>query len=243
VCLRTAFNPSYALFPLIYLFGAWAINYLFGFISFEYPRQSALARDAGAALVLPLWFCLINFIMALMVVFQLLKIYTTKYLRVRLFEIEELSPLCNVVMVNLLLSFLIISTYAINGLFIDIPNTDKYLVLMGCLVLAFFLLSPMFLIRKVIRKRKEMMLERINQSLNEQMLANTDENSYRRLVDDETRLQFISDLLIVRKEINQAPLWPMRLPFTIKIVLILMLPILSWLGAGLVSQLLKVWQT
>ena len=51
---RTAFTPSSALFPLFYLFGAWTVNYLFGFISFEYPRQSPLARDAGAAFVLPI---------------------------------------------------------------------------------------------------------------------------------------------------------------------------------------------
>ena len=334
---RTAFTPSSALFPLFYLFGAWTVNYLFGFISFEYPRQSPLARDAGAAFVLPIltallwwgqlvstsfaikalshvashrrrrntkklekifeniidtnlkkfrvtilfcaifiafnylyweglfapienqnhqgqyryilfvqalpfWFCLINFILALIVVFQLTKIYTIKYLRVRLFEIEEFSPLCNVVMVNFLFSFLTISTYGINGLFIEIPNIDKYVVLIGCLVLAFFLFFPIFIIRKVIKERKEMMLERINHSLNEQMLTNTDGSSYRRLVDDDIRLQFISDLLIVRKEVNQAPLWPMSVPFTVKMMLILMLPIVSWMGAGLVSQLLKVLQ-
>jgi hypothetical protein len=147
-----------------------------------------------------------------------------------------------VVIVNFLLSFLTISAYSINGLFVDIPDTDKYVVLTVCLVIAFFLLSPIYLIRKVIKKRKEMMLERINESLNEQILVNSDGSSYRRLVDNDIRLQFISDLLIVRKEVNQAPLWPMSVPFAVKMMLILMLPVLSWMGAGFVSQFLKVWQ-
>jgi hypothetical protein len=107
---------------------------------------------------------------------------------------------------------------------------------------SFLLVVSHFFVRKVIKKRKEIMLQRINQSLNEQMLMNTESNAYRRLVDDETRLQFISDLLIVRKEVNQAPLWPMSMPFTVKMMLILMLPILSWMGAGFVSQFLKVLQ-
>lgn len=330
-----ALNPSSALFPLIYLFGAWAVNYLFGFMSLEYPKQSSLARDAGSAVVLPLltallwwgklvstsfavkalsyvashrrsrnitklaktfehiiytnlkkfrliifvcacliafsylywegvfapienqeqqsqyryvlllqalpfWFCIINFFVSLVVVFQISKIYITKYLRVRLFEIEELSPLCNVVVVYFLISFLAVTTYTINGIFFVLPDVDIYILFFSCSVLAFFLFSPIFLVQKVLKNRKEIMLERINNSLNEQMLMNTNGNSYRRLVDDETRLQFISDLLIVRKEVNQAPLWPMSVPFTVKIILILMLPILSWMGAGVVSQSLKV---
>lgn len=334
---RTALHPSSALYPLVYLLGAWVVNYLLGFISFEYPRHSALARDAGSAVVIPLvtallwwgrqisksfavnalsyvashrrrrksnklaktfehiicanlkkyrliiivcaslmasnylywggvlsssdhslqigeyryilliqawplWFCIFNYFLELIVVFQLSKVYLTKYFRVRLFEIEELGPLCNVVIVNFLISFLAVSTYTINGLFFDLPDVDIYLILHSCLILALFLLLPVFLVRKVIKERKEYMLERINQALNEQMLANTEGRSFRRLVDDETRLQFISDLLIVRKEVNQAPLWPMSVPFTIKFMLILMLPILSWMGAGFVSQFIKVWQ-
>ena len=331
------FNLSSASLPLVYLFGAWAVNYLFGFMSFEYPRQSGLARDAGTAAVLPVitallwwgrtvctssgikalsyvashrrsrntnklaatfeyiiyinvkkfrpiififasliafnylyweglfstlenevqqntyryilllqafpfWFCVINFIVLLIVIFQLSKIYITKYLRIRLFEIEELSPLCNVVIVNFLMCFVAVSSYTINGLFFDLPVVDKYLIFISCLILAFFLLFPIFLVRKVVKKRKEISLERINQALNDQILANTEENQRRRLVDDETRLQFISDLLIVRKEVNQAPLWPMTVPFAAKMMFILTMPILSWMGAGLVSQLIKAWQ-
>jgi hypothetical protein len=235
---RTTFNPSSALYALVYLLGAWVVNYFFGFISLEYSRQSILARDAGAAVVLPLltallwwgklvstsftikalsyvashrrrrnttklaktfeliidtnlkkfrliilvcasliafnylywggvfaplqnqfryilllqalplWLCIINFFAALIVSFHFSKMYITKYLRIRLFEIEELGPLCNVVIVNTLICFVAISTYTINGLFFDLPDVDKYIMLLGCLVLVFFLLSPIFLFER-----------------------------------------------------------------------------------------------
>ena len=49
---KTAFNPSAAFLPVVYLLVAWSVNYLLGFMSFEYAKQSLLAGDAGIAAIL-----------------------------------------------------------------------------------------------------------------------------------------------------------------------------------------------
>ena len=132
-----------------------AFNYLYWeglFAPFEDQAQQSHYRSVLLLQGLLLWFCIINYFVELIVVFQLSKIYITKYFRVRLFEIEEFSPLCNVVIVNFLISFLAISTYPLNELFFDLPDVDKYVMLVSLLLLAFFLFSPVLLVQKVIKQ-------------------------------------------------------------------------------------------
>lgn len=189
--------------------------------------------------VLPLWTAILALIYCTFIVFRLMSKHIRHYLRVRLFEIERLQPLGNLVVVNFLFSSALLSLYLINTLVVDVPTSDL-LIIIGLLgVILSSLLYPMWLLRSVLADRKSSTLERINSSLNFQLGNSHVHDKDRRLVDDKERLQHISDLLTVRKEITDEPLWPVNLPFTIKLAGLISLPIVSWIGAGLVSQFLK----
>lgn len=187
-----------------------------------------------------LWYCLLNFVTSLVIQFLMIKQYLNRYLRVRLFEIEELSPACNIVIVNFCIAVFALCCYPLHAIFIDIPDTDQYVLLVLSVIIAVLLLAPVFFIRNIVARHKALTLERINAALSEHTLHNSSAVSNRRLVDNEGRLQVIADLLVVRKEIDNAPLWPMNMPFAFKMVILLSLPMLSWMGAGIVSQLLKL---
>ncbi|TRY30377.1 hypothetical protein [Aliiglaciecola sp. M165] len=323
--------------PLAYVLTLWLFNYSLGFISIEQDRTSVLARDAGAAVVLPLltallwwsrnvcivscanslgyiashrrtrkqsklvhhfekiiinrlsklnaviavlaamiatlylsseglfnvqetsvyqvseyryllllqalplWFCLLSYITTLYFILRLVFLYCSKYMRVRLFEVEEMSPICDLIVVNFLFATLLISTYPINSFFVDIPKTDQFLMLFFAIIIAGILLVPIYWVQSVIRLRKDRSLTRVNDSLNAQLDKNHTQSAQRRLVDDDVRLQYISDLLVVRKEIQRAPVWPMNVPFALKMLFILTIPLLSWTGAGIISQMIKPW--
>lgn len=190
---------------------------------------------------IPFWISILYFITSLVLIYRLTHSYLAKYWRVRLFEIEVMIPICNMVVTNFLVSALLIAVYPLNTLFVTLPDTDqKGLLLFSCLA-AGLLFYPIILVQQAIKKRKEQTLFRINHSLNNQLDQPTAKQVRRRLVDDDVRLQFIADLLVVRKEVHRAPMWPMNTPFTLKMGLILMLPLASWIGAGVISQLLKPW--
>jgi hypothetical protein len=190
---------------------------------------------------LPFWICILNFIAVLLIIYRLTNIYLTKYWKVRLFEIEIMGPICNMVVVNFLVSALLISVYPINALFVTLPETDRIALLFFSFFSASLLLYPILLVQRAFKKRKEQTLVRINSALNQQIEHPASETDCRRLVDDDIRLQFVADLLVVRKEVHRAPMWPMDLPFTIKMSVILMLPMASWVGAGIISQIIKPW--
>lgn len=190
---------------------------------------------------LPFWICILNFITALLLIYRLAHTYLSKYWRVRLFEIEVMGPICNMVVVNFLISILLISVYPLNAIFVTLPATDRYALLFFSLLCSGLLFYPILLVQRAIKKRKEQTLGRINSSLNIQMEQPSNLLVRRRLVDDDTRIQFIADLLVVRKEVHRAPMWPMNMPFAIKMGVILMLPMTSWIGAGIISQLMKSW--
>lgn len=107
-------------------------------------------------------------------------------------------------------------------------------------LIVLILFQPILEAHNVVDKRRSLTLARINDSLKIEMSPEKRFSVTRRLVDDDNRLQFISDLLTVRTEIERAPSWPLTLPFTLKILALILLPMLSWTGAGLVSQLIKV---
>jgi hypothetical protein len=189
--------------------------------------------------VLPLWTAILAMIYCTFIVFRLMSRHIRHHFRIRLFEIERLQPLGNLVVVNFLLSSALLSLYSINILVADMPTSDLLIItgLLGLILSS--LLYPMLLLRSVLADRKASTLERINSSLNFQLGNSHVHHKDRRLVDDKERLQHISDLLTVRKEIADEPIWPVNLPFTIKLLGLISLPIVSWTGAGLVSQFLK----
>ena len=94
-------------------------------------------------------------------------------------------------------------------------------------------------VHRVVAQKRMLTLTRINDSLKIEISPEKRVSVTRRLVDNDSRLQFISDLLTVRTEIERAPSWPLTFPFTLKIFALILLPMLSWTGAGLVSQVIK----
>ena len=194
-----------------------------------------------AILFFQAWFFWISFFFLLHVVYtgqRVITMHLRKKLRIRLFEIEQFSPICQLIIVNFLIPSLIITVITASAIANPYSEFDLILACIGLMVTVCFLTYPMLTIRRMLGMRREQSLERINRTLNVQIELEEMTNN-RRLVDDHDRLQFVSDLLSVRKEINSISLWPMDMPFAAKMAMVAMIPIMSWVGAGLVSQLLK----
>lgn len=170
----------------------------------------------------------------------IIKRHLQKHFRIRLFEMEKLMPLCKLVLHNFCLTSILLAIYSVTFLFVDVPLTDAMLLSVISLLIVLLLLQPILEVHSVVSKRRSLTLARINESLKMETSPEMRVTETRRLVDDDTRLQFISDLLTVRTEVERAPSWPLTLPFTLKILVLILLPMLSWTGAGLMSQLIKV---
>ncbi len=187
----------------------------------------------------PLWLAVLHVLTANILTLKFLKKHLNEYFRVRLFEIERLRPVCHLVVTNFLVASLLITVYSLNALFITLPLTDALLMLVFSLVILMVLIQPVIEMSKIVGTRREMTLSRINDTLKIQLQNAAPNKDDRRLVDNTERLQFISDLLTVRKEISNAPVWPMNFPSTVKILVLMVLPLASWTGSGVVAQLMK----
>ena len=215
-------------------------------VSFYGLKNEIFSHNYGfnprSILFIQAWLTWVSFFLLLYVVYlgqRLITMHLHKKLRIRLFEIEQFSPICSLTIVNFFIPCLIITFTAASAIFNPYSEYDLLAAFVGLMVALCFLVYPMLTIRRVLGKRREQSLERINKVLNAQ-IDSEDITDNRRLVDDFERLQFVSDLLSVRKEINSISLWPMDMPFAAKMAMVAMIPILSWVGAGIVSQLLKV---
>ena len=194
-----------------------------------------------AILFFQAWITWVFFFCLLFLVYlgqRLITQHLEKKKRIRLFEIEQFSPICQLTIINFSIPCLIITVTAASAFLNPYSEFDMYATLLGFIVIFFFLTNPMLTIRRVLGVRREQSLKRLNKVLNMQ-IESKEVDDKRRLVDDFERLQYVSDLLTVRKEINSISLWPMDMPFVVKMGMVAMIPILSWIGAGIVSQLLK----
>ncbi|WP_395343169.1 hypothetical protein PN836_002795 [Ningiella sp. W23] len=192
------------------------------------------------AQAIPIWTSILYILFTMILLFQILTKHIKRYLRVRLFEIELLKPLSEIIFTNFFVAISIIAVYPLNALVYDLPFIELVLMFVfSCLTLA-LLCYPVIVTRQTLLIRKEQMLERLNHSLSEQMSTTSALSNNRRLVDDDSRVKFISDLLLVRKEIGNTGITAIDLPFSFKLSLLMLIPLVSWVGAALVSQLLKV---
>lgn len=187
----------------------------------------------------PLWLAVLHVLTVNIFTLKFLKKHLNDYFRVRLFEIERLRPVCHLVVTNFLVASLLLTVFSLNALFITLPLTDALLMLVFSLVILMVLVQPVIEMSRIVGLRREMTLSRINDTLKIQLETSAPHQDDRRLVDNTERLQFISDLLTVRKEISQAPIWPMTFPSTVKILVLTVLPLASWTGSGVVAQLMK----
>ncbi|OJF67676.1 hypothetical protein BK026_02110 [Alteromonas sp. V450] len=201
----------------------------------EQPKRVFLLLQA-----VPIWLAGLSLFSSNIIVLRFIKRHLQKHFRVRLFEMEEMMPLCKLVLHNFCLTSILLAIYSVTFLFVDVPLTDAMLLSVISLLIVLLLLQPILEVHSVVSKRRSLTLARINESLKMETSPEMRVTETRRLVDDDTRLQFISDLLTVRTEVERAPSWPLTLPFTLKILVLILLPMLSWTGAGLMSQLIKV---
>jgi len=97
------------------------------------------------------------------------------------------------------------------------------------------LLFPIFRVRHIVSKKKQLALERIRDAL--KSATRSDDVAKRRLTDSAKRLEEINNLVGVRKEISRTKEWPISLPVGVRLVLIVLVPPVSWVGASLVDWL------
>ncbi|MCC2618265.1 hypothetical protein LJ739_18555 [Aestuariibacter halophilus] len=189
----------------------------------------------------PLWIMIFRLLYCLWFSVRVVLLTIRNHLTVRLYEIEELTPICHLVIMNVLFASLVMATYPLNLLFIPLPATDLLILAVLGGVLVSLLLYPVLVIHRHLQHKQRQMLSRINAALESEVTPTDGSDNQRRLVDDGQRLQYVADLLNVRKEISEAPLWPMNSPFWLKLFSMALIPVMAWIGAGIVSQLLKQW--
>lgn len=237
--LRTFFRmKSKRILPLIVI-GTLPIVFFYAFINEVFSQRYGF--NYRGILFVQAWITWVFYFLLLYVVYlgqRLITMHLKKKMRIRLFEIEQFSPLCHLTILNFFIPCLIITFTTASALLNPYSEFDLYVAFLSFIVILCFLTYPMFTIRHALGVRREQSLKRLNKVLNIQ-IESTEIVDNRRLVDDFERLQYVSDLLTVRKEINSMSLWPMDVPFVVKMGMIAMIPILSWVGAGIVSQLLK----
>lgn len=213
-----------------------------GFYSYVNGAFDGLSLlDNRLALVLQAWSMWSVFFVLMYTVFlgqRIISLHVRKKIRIKLFEIEQFSPFCQLILANFFLPCFIITLVAATAVLNPYSDIDLIVTSVTLTVVFCFLSYPIVSIRQTLGRRRELMLERLNEALNIQMEPDNINNK-RRLVDDFERLQFVADLLAVRKEINNISLWPMDMPFAYKMAILALVPIFSWIGAGIVSQLLK----
>ena len=181
------------------------------------------------------WIAVILVISSLVRITLLLTKYATRDLRIELFHIEELMPLADSVLWNTVSVSVALTLSPIFWLGREIPALDVSLILTVLLVTLYLLLFPIFRVRQIVSKRKKLALERIRDAF--KSATKSDDMAKRRLTDSAKRLEEINNLVGVRKEITRTKEWPISLPVGVRLVLIVLVPPVSWVGASLVDWL------
>lgn len=185
------------------------------------------------------WIAVILVISSLVRITLLLTKYATRDLRIELFHIEELMPLADSVLWNTVAVSVALTLSPLFWLGREIPTLDISLILTVLAVTLYLLLFPIFRVRHIVSKRKKLALERIRDAL--KSATRSDDKAKRRLTDSTKRLEEINNLVGVRKEITRTKEWPISVPVGVRLVLIVLVPPISWVGASLVDwMVLKI---
>jgi hypothetical protein len=102
-------------------------------------------------------------------------------------------------------------------------------------VTLYLLFFPIFKVRRIVSHRKQLALERIRDAL--KSATQSDELLKRRLTDSPKRLEEINNLVGVREEITRTKEWPISMPVGIRVVLVVLIPPISWISASIVDWL------
>lgn len=226
--------------PFLFIFAALMVVFYFSSQELIQANTDASYRYILLGQALPLWLAILYFTYSLFIIYKIMTKHISNHLRVRLFEIEKIKPLNTLVLLSFSSASILLSVYSLQVFVMTMPPVDLVLITIALLLSFCLLIWPLLLIRSKLYVRREHTIDRINESLNIQLSREAETKFNRRLVDDSTRMQFISDLLLVRKEVADINLFPINLPYTAKLFMLFLLPFVSWVGAALVSQFLKV---
>lgn len=163
----------------------------------------------------------------------LLTRFATRDLRIELFYIEELVPLADAVLWNTISISAALALSPIFWLGRTIPALDISLVMAVLMATLYLLFFPILKVKKIVSQRKRLALERIRGAL--KAATQSDELLKRRLTDSPKRLEEINNLVGVREEITRTKEWPISLPVGIRVVLVVLIPPISWISASLVD--------
>jgi|GEM_PF-2405393 len=228
--------------PLFAACLAISYSHLSGFLLAN-PEQDH--RWVLIAQIFPFWMLLVTIVFSIYKVHRSLRLLLGKFARISLFESEKLKPISDFLFASFFIYCTHTSIYLLVTLFVELLWLDiAILGVVSCITLV-VLIAPLNIMQTTIRTQKESTISAINALLSEQLTLQNHHNEsndghIRRLVDDVSRLQHASDLLLVRQEVKSMSTLPVTLPTMMKFLLILLIPLFSWVGAGVVSQLLKL---
>ena len=181
------------------------------------------------------WVAVIFLVTSLVRFTALLTRFATRDLRIELFHIEELVPLADAVLWNTISISAALALSPIFWMGRAVPALDISLVVVVLASTLYMLFFPIFQVRHIVSRRKQLALGRIRDAL--KSATHSDELLKRRLTDSPERLEEINNLVGVREEITRTKEWPISLPVGIRVVLVVLIPPISWIGASLVDWL------
>ncbi len=183
------------------------------------------------------WIAIVLLLSSLSRITVLLTRFATNDLRIELFHIEELVPLANTVLWNIVSISAALALTPILWLGRGVPKLDIPLVLAVMAVTLYLLFFPIFKVRQAVVMRKQQALERIRDAL--KSATRSDDLKKRRLTDNVKRLEEINNLVGVREEISRTREWPITLPVGLRVALIVLVPPTSWVAASLVEWMVQ----
>lgn len=188
----------------------------------------------------PLWTSILLILNSIYNVYRVLRKILRYRLRLSLFEVEKLSPIGHFLITVFFIFCGALAIYALNILFIPLSTIDIALITVFSLIMLAALILPLNTLQTTLTQQKQEALQNLNLQLLEHIGQSNKAKTNRRLVDDHKRLQYVSDLLLVRKELSSQSSMPVSQSTVIKLMVLFFLPLLSWVGAGVVSQMLKI---
>ncbi|MFT4940187.1 MAG: hypothetical protein ACI88A_003239 [Paraglaciecola sp.] len=183
------------------------------------------------------WSTIIWVMLSLISITILMTRFTSCHLRIELFHIEDLIPLANSVFWNTVICAVGLALSPIFWLGGQVPKLDLFIVFTLLIIITFLLFFPILRVRRIVRKKKSMALDRIRTALKQ--AVHESETDKRRLTDSQDRLVMMNNLVGMREEINRTKEWPLDMPIMARFFLIVIFPPLTWAGASIVDWLVK----
>ena len=183
------------------------------------------------------WIALVLFLLSLVRITLLLTQFATRDLRIELFHVDELVPLADSVLWNVLAVSAGVAMAPIFWLGRPIPALDIILVMTVMLVIMYLLLFPILRVKRIVSAKKELALRRVSDAL--KSATRSEDETKRRLTDSSKRMEDINNLVGVRRELKETKEWPITLPVGTRLVLLVLTPLASMVGAALVEQMVQ----